>query len=98
MTLPGPPQGFPDYHVFCAKVGIKTGRWVRNQTLVQRYQMIGNAVCPAVAAALGRCLALAAVGESPPGQEFISVPDEEYDEVRMQACMHASNCGLSLEF
>lgn len=43
--------------------------------------MIGNAVCPAVASALGRCLALAAVGESPVGQEFITVPDQEYEEV-----------------
>jgi DNA (cytosine-5)-methyltransferase 1 len=42
---------------------------------------MGNAVSPAVAAALGRCLALAAVGESPPGEPVISVPDLQYKEL-----------------
>lgn len=56
-------------------------RWVRNSGLKQRYQQMGNAVSPAVAAALGRVLALAALGESPPGQPVVAVPDAEYDQV-----------------
>ena len=30
---------------------------------------------------MGRCLALAALGESPPGQPVISVPDPEYENL-----------------
>lgn len=44
-------------------------------------QQMGNAVCPQVAAALGRCLALAALHASPPGKMLLAVPDKEYDEV-----------------
>lgn len=75
-------QGFPDYHVFCADLSRGgRNRWVRNSTLTQRYQMIGNAVCPEVASALGRCLALAATGESPPGECYIQVPNPAYLQV-----------------
>jgi hypothetical protein len=42
---------------------------------------MGNAVCPQVAAALGRCLALAAVHGSRPGEMLAAVPDPEYLEV-----------------
>ncbi|KAH7617097.1 putative DNA (cytosine-5)-methyltransferase 1 [Nannochloris sp. 'desiccata'] len=73
-------QGFPDYHVLCGKVPLGSKRWVRNPGIKQRYQQMGNAVSPAVAAALGRCLALAAVGESPPGEPVIAVPDLQYEE------------------
>lgn len=45
-------------------------------------QQMGNAVSPQVAAALGRCLALAAAHESPPGRMLLSVPDLEYQQVR----------------
>ena len=74
-------QGFPDYHVLCGKVPPGSKRWVRNPGVKQRYQQMGNAVSPAVAAALGRCLALAAVGDSPPGEPLISVPDPQYEEM-----------------
>ena len=40
---------------------------------------VGNAVSPAVAAALGRCLALAALGESPPGEPVVPAPCAAYD-------------------
>lgn len=44
---------------------------------------MGNAVCPMVASALGRCLALAAVGEAPLSleQAVVPVPDPEFDQV-----------------
>lgn len=44
---------------------------------------MGNAVCPMVASALGRCLALAAVGAAPHDveQAVVPVPDPEYAEV-----------------
>lgn len=42
---------------------------------------MGNAVCPQVASALGRCLALAAMHQTPPGAMLLSVPDSDYDEV-----------------
>jgi hypothetical protein len=47
-------------------------------------QQMGNAVCPQVAAALGRCLATAALHEAPPGQMLVPVPDAEYDTVRLR--------------
>ncbi|KAL3146940.1 hypothetical protein ABBQ38_014910 [Trebouxia sp. C0009 RCD-2024] len=72
-------QGFPDYF---ALVGVATqGKsWVRNNSLVDRYQQMGNAVCPMVASALGRCLALAVVAEAPESleQAVVSVPDPEF--------------------
>ena len=43
---------------------------------------MGNAVCPMVAAALGRCLALAAQGTSPEGQPIVGVRFERLDQVR----------------
>jgi len=45
-----------------------------------RYQQMGNAVCPMVASALGRCLALAALGEGPASvdEAVVAVPDLEY--------------------
>jgi DNA (cytosine-5)-methyltransferase 1 len=48
-------------------------------------QQMGNAVSPQVAAALGRCLALAALHDSPPGQMLIAVPDLDYDAVGWMA-------------
>lgn len=48
-----------------------------------RYQQMGNAVCPMVASALGRCLALAAVGEAPESleQAVVPVPDPDFVQV-----------------
>ena len=46
---------------------------------------MGNAVAPPVAAALGRCLLLAAAGAAPVGAAVVSVPDEEYEAVA-RAC------------
>ena len=85
-SLPLPPssapaQGFPDHHVICGEVGPNSRGWVRNSGVKQRYQQMGNAVSPAVSMALCRCLALAAVGESPVGEAVIAVPDPAYAKV-----------------
>ncbi|PSC69902.1 BTB POZ and MATH domain-containing 2-like isoform A [Micractinium conductrix] len=75
-------QGFPDYHVLLAKP--KTGpqsRFIRNTDLTQRYQQMGNAVSPQVAGSLGRCLALAVLHRSPPGEMLLQVPDPEYEQL-----------------
>lgn len=44
---------------------------------------MGNAVCPMVASALGRCLALAALGAGPESleQAVTSVPDPDFIKV-----------------
>ena len=44
---------------------------------------MGNAVCPMVASALGRCLALAVVGAAPESleQAVVSLPDPAFVEV-----------------
>lgn len=42
---------------------------------------MGNAVCPQVASALGRCLALAVLHETPSGAMLLNAPDPDYDEV-----------------
>ena len=42
---------------------------------------MGNAVAPPVAAALGRCLLLAAAGAAPPGHAVVAVPDAEYESL-----------------
>jgi hypothetical protein len=42
---------------------------------------IGNAVAPPLAAALGRCLLLAATEDAPVGVPVVSVPDPEYEAV-----------------
>ena len=55
---------------------------VRHGAIVVRYQQLGNAVCPLVAAALGRCLAKAAVGASPHGAAVIPVRDEHMEQVQ----------------
>lgn len=46
---------------------------------------MGNAVCPMVASALGRCLALAVVGAAPESleQAVVSVPDPAFVEVSL---------------
>jgi hypothetical protein len=77
-------QGFPDYFALAAKVNPRQKTWVRNVSLTERYQQLGNAVCPLVADALGRCLALAARGRLPVGQHIVSVPNPEFEEVRTQ--------------
>ena len=74
-------QGFPDYFTFVGHGGDKASSWVRNDSVTHRYQQLGNAVCPLVAEALGRCLALAAAGKAPSDAFVVSVPNEEYDEV-----------------
>ncbi|PRW44284.1 DNA (cytosine-5)-methyltransferase CMT1 isoform A [Chlorella sorokiniana] len=76
-------QGFPDYHVLLARPpnAAKPKRFIRSAFYTQRYQQMGNAVCPQVASALGRCLALAALHETPQGAMLLSVPDPEYDEM-----------------
>jgi len=50
---------------------------------VCRYQQMGNAVSPCVAAALGRCLLLAAVAEAPADVDHavLAVPDPEILQV-----------------
>ncbi|KAK9823255.1 hypothetical protein WJX72_001381 [[Myrmecia] bisecta] len=81
-------QGFPDYFALVGKVkDTKTGRrtWVRSDCLTQRYIQMGNAVCPLVSSALGRGLALAAVGKAPQGQAVVSMPNVEYDQVMAAA-------------
>jgi hypothetical protein len=42
---------------------------------------IGNAVAPPLAAALGRCLLLAATEDAPVGVPVVSVPDPGYEAV-----------------
>jgi hypothetical protein len=42
---------------------------------------IGNAVAPPLAAALGRCLLLAATEDAPVGVPVVSVPDPAYEAV-----------------
>ena len=54
-----------------------------------RYQQMGNAVCPMVASALGRCLALAAVGEAPESLEQAVVPVPDPDFVQVQHTLTA---------
>lgn len=54
--------------------------WSRCDSLKQRFIQPGNAVCVPVAAALGRCLLKAAVGQAPVGQPVISVPDTAYQQ------------------
>lgn len=57
---------------------------------------MGNAVCPMVASALGRCLALAVAGEASDSleQAVVSVPDPDFVQVRalpdMLSCERAS--------
>ena len=46
-----------------------------------RYTQVGNAVCPQVASALGRCLAKAAVGAVPAGCAVMDLRDPAYEEV-----------------
>lgn len=48
---------------------------------------MGNAVCPMVASALGRCLVLAAAGAAPSNveQAVVSVPDPDYVQVSRHA-------------
>lgn len=58
---------------------------------------MGNAVCPQVASALGRCLALAALHETPSGAMLLNAPDPDYDEVgwdgwRSFACVRPVVC------
>jgi hypothetical protein len=42
---------------------------------------MGNAVAPPMAAALGRCLLLAAAGAAPVGRAVIAAPDPEYESL-----------------
>ncbi len=74
-------QGFPDYFVLAGISNQGQDTWVRNKCLTERYQQMGNAVCPLVADALGRCLALAARGKCPPSEFVLSVPSAEYEQV-----------------
>lgn len=78
-----PLQGFPDYFALAADLkGREHKSWVRSSNLAARYQQLGNAVCPLVANALGRCLALAARGKLPIGAHVVKMPDPEFEEVR----------------
>ena len=79
-------QGFPDHF---ALVGQQTGAaaafnsQVRSACQNERYTQMGNAVCPLVSAAMGRCLVRAADHHHPgdADQFVLSVPDPDYDEV-----------------
>ena len=81
-------QGFPDYF---ALVGQQTGApsafnsQVRSGSQDARYTQMGNAVCPLVSAAMGRCLARSASHNHPADadQFVISVPDPDYVEVTL---------------
>ncbi len=56
---------------------------------------MGNAVSPCVAAALGRCLMLAAVAEAPADVDHavVAVPDPELLQVRLgQKLMTRASC------
>ncbi|BDA50272.1 probable DNA (cytosine-5)-methyltransferase 3 [Coccomyxa sp. Obi] len=78
-------QGFPDYFVLAGISNQGQDTWVRNKCLTERYQQMGNAVCPLVADALGRCLALAARGKCPPSEFVLSVPSTEYEQCMEEA-------------
>ncbi|KAK9836853.1 hypothetical protein WJX74_009535 [Apatococcus lobatus] len=70
-------QGFPDHHTFVGTIPGLTGdkqrnakravvqSWAVSAALKSRYQQVGNAVSPLVAAALGHCLEHAIQGNSP---------------------------------
>lgn len=74
-------QGFPHYYTFVGFGGDTERSWKHSESLMLRYRQVGNAVPPPMAAALGRCLGLAAAGLA--GNEHVAyLPDPEY----MQAC------------
>ena len=54
---------------------------------------MGNAVCPTVASALGRCLALAALGTAPDSLDdaVIPIPDPDFEKV----WQHSQLCGIT---
>lgn len=71
--------------------------WVRNNSLTARYQQLGNAVCPLVADALGRCLALAALGQAPVDSFVVTVPGKEHHAVSLHSISRLSrSCWLPL--
>ncbi|WIA09890.1 hypothetical protein OEZ85_010104 [Tetradesmus obliquus] len=67
-------QGFPAYHVFAA-LPSSGSRKPAASLVNQRYDQVGNAVSPLMAAALGRCFLAAAAGRAPPGQAVLRLPD-----------------------
>ena len=46
---------------------------------------VGNAVCPRVAAAIGRCIAAAAAGEAPAGQATLYTRDPVFEALHANA-------------
>ena len=80
-------QGFPDYYVFVGteKEGGKKRSLTRLKCAENRYKQIGNAVAPPVAAALGRCLILAASGQLDTPDHVIRTVDEDMIEVLTEA-------------
>ena len=86
LTLSRPWQGFPDYVALAARGAVGAQGWVRNKSVVERYQQMSNAVSPLVAAALGRCLVLAAEGRAMGGAAVVPVPDPELAEARSSLC------------
>ncbi|CAD7697402.1 unnamed protein product [Ostreobium quekettii] len=80
-------QGFPDYYTLVGTHGSnsKLKSLSRPEYIESRYCQIGNAVAPPVAAAMGRCLTLAASGEADPMRPVVAVPDQEMEKVLRQA-------------
>ena len=56
---------------------------------------MGNAVSPMVASALGRCLALAALGEAPTSVDEAVVPVPDLDYLQVTCCLHLSGLEYS---
>lgn len=75
-----PRQGFPDFYVLAGHGENPHQKAVQNGCVSTRYKQIGNAVAPPVAAALGRCLLLAAAGPGlapPMDVPVVPVPDPD---------------------
>lgn len=95
-------QGFPDYF---ALVGQQMGApsafnsHLRSGSLEARYMQMGNAVCPLVSAAMGRCLARSASHNHPEDAEqfVVSVPDPDYVEVCSILCCCLSAICIAFE-
>eukprot|EP00210_Caulerpa_lentillifera_P002810 g2684.t1 len=80
-------QGFPDYYVFVGteRDDAKKRTLSRLNCIDNRYKQIGNAVAPPVAAALGRCLLLAASAKLEQENDVIRTLDQEMVKVLKEA-------------
>eukprot|EP00803_Ostreobium_quekettii_P001655 evm.model.scf_49.18 EVM.evm.TU.scf_49.18 scf_49:167968-179229(+) len=89
-------QGFPDYYVFVGSYKRRRlgGSLIENVSVSSRFKQIGNSVVPAVAAALGRCLLLAAAGRSDPMEPIAAVLDPEFERVMVEAKAKGLRCRM----